>query len=415
MLLTFSFKNFGPYRDETIFDMRAVRSYKEHEQNLRTVGNEQVLKTAAIFGANASGKSQLVKAYGCFFRIVDESFRNQENSEGDGKPDLPLSERGNVLRKNYHPFLFSSDGQDEETEFEGTYSGPDGEYRYGFTYTAERITSEWLYFTNEETGRQSTVLERSTKDMNTINLGYSVRSECRKYIGEIPDDVLALSFFDSLTLTNKLFSHASDCVLSVLPVGGVMCEEWVHELSMDYFTRSFESDQGAGLVKFLNGVDVAITGFTVDRHKDHVQVLTHHKGPDGIDYTARLSIESDGTLKLIALYRYLKIVLEHDVALLIDELDAELHPLLLHYILKMFQGDNAVGQLIFTAHDVTLLDRKYLRRDQIWLVDKDGSGVSSMHSLSEYKVRNDASFGSSYLSGVFSGIPLLTRAAGVEE
>ncbi|MCI1260547.1 MAG: hypothetical protein LKG13_07775, partial [Atopobiaceae bacterium] len=74
-----------------------------------------------------------------------------------------------------------------------------------------------------------------------------------------------------------------------------------------------------------------------------------------------------------------------------------------------------VGQLIFTAHDVTLLDRKYLRRDQIWLVDKDGSGVSSMHSLSEYKVRNDASFGSSYLSGVFSGIPLLTRAAGVEE
>ena len=108
---------------------------------------------------------------------------------------------------------------------------------------------------------------------------------------------------------------------------------------------------------------------------------------------------------MIALYSYFDQAIKKGAGLIIDELDAQLHPLLLKYLVDMFKVDNTFGQLIYTGHDTSFLDVKFMRRDQIWIVEKDDAGESEMFSIAEFKPRNDSRLSSAYLSGVFGGIP----------
>jgi AAA15 family ATPase/GTPase len=98
-----------------------------------------------------------------------------------------------------------------------------------------------------------------------------------------------------------------------------------------------------------------------------------------------------------------------DAGLIVDELDAELHPLLLRHFVSRFHGQDVRAQLIFTTHDLSLLDKRYLRRDRVWFSAKDGAGHSVLRSLADFKVRNDSSFGDAYLAGIFGAIPNIAR------
>lgn len=125
--------------------------------------------------------------------------------------------------------------------------------------------------------------------------------------------------------------------------------------------------------------------------------------------------ESSGTQKIFALYGFFKHSIELGMPIFIDELDAKLHPLLMQYILGMFHSEktNKNGaQLIYTSHDDYTLNKDIFRRDEIWFVEKDINSVSTLYSLSEYKigdkkVRNDASYNKDYLSGKYGAIPIL--------
>jgi len=414
MLLTFSFKNFGPFRDEVTFDMRAVKSYKEHENHCAEIfSRERVLKTAAVFGANASGKSSFVDAYYCFSAIVRDSFTHGSDRNDDDDDIAPLTNKAPAIRRYYRPFRFSGPDKDTLTEFDAMYSAEEGEYRYGFSYDSEHIESEWLYFYREGNARATVILERDATDKNEpIKFGSSLRREAGKYASDIPSDVLALSFFRGITLKSGAFKGAAACVLSVLPLPPIGCGSLSNSLIQDYFSRGYDEAKGKALVKFLGFVDIEIKGFRVKPNGDDgdVDVFTIHTGPDGKSYEAPIEIESEGTRKLIGLYRYLDIALTRDATLILDEMDAELHPLITHYLVKLFHMSEARGQLIFTTHDPTLLDRKYLRRDQIWFADKDEGGVSTMRSLSEFRVRNDADLRSSYLGGAYDAVPNLRQA-----
>ena len=395
MLVLFRFKNFGPFKEEVTLDMRAVKAYKEHQYNLisETTGNS-FLKVVSIFGANASGKSNFIDAYAMFQKIARKSF--QENNK---------DKKETFLSKCYNPFMLDVDSASSDTEFEAVYHENNYEYRYGFTYNKEKITSEWLYRINLSTNRQSTILERSEKE---FTLGSSVKQACEKYTDNIDIDVLALSFFSSLKLKNNVFEKSLFCILEFLPLRFDCSQESAAILDL-LFDNSFEEDDKGVLLEFLNAIDIGIKDISVEKNEDQNNIYTYHFDKQGNKVRFPLEKESVGTRKAMAVFGLVKLATETGCGLIIDELNNQLHPLLQKYIVDLFYSNNTKAQLIYTTHDTTLLDKQYVRRDQVWFTDKNEYGESTLYSLADYKIRNDKSFTKDYLSGVFDAIPNLKK------
>lgn len=406
MLLMFSLSNFGPYAEEATLDMRAVASYKEHLYNTEQLpSGDRTLKVSAIYGANASGKSQFILGYETFRDIVLNSFTSSFQSATKGEDVSPLSTARNSLKNNYHPYRFCEELRD--TEFDVVFETQKAVYSYGFAYNATEIVAEWLYVTSNETRRRSTIIERSSD--TGINLGASVRRECNKYVQNIPRDVLVLSFFSSLTLKNAVFRETSDLIDSMMTFTRFMGGDDIDRL-LDYFFENVYSDENKDLlINYLQDIDLGIKDITVERNNDSILVWSHHVGNGGKTYSIPIELESDGTKKMIALHFFIAYATTREAGLMVDELDAELHPLLLRHIVNQFHIQESRGQLVFTAHDLSLLDKRYLRRDQIWFSAKDDYGRSELRSLADFKVRNDASFEDAYLAGVFGAIPNIAR------
>lgn len=393
MLVMFRFKNYGPYKDDTVLDMRAIKSYKEHPYNLIAENDDNsLLKVVAIYGANASGKSNFVDAYYSFSSIVRGSFQRKDKE--DSEP---------VLSQHYLPFLFDDDSNKSDTEFEAIYHLDGNEYRYGFIYNKNRIEYEWLYRKSVATNRQSRILERSP---GKIELGTSVKKACEKYIADVDDDVLALSFFSSLKLRTHAFKDTVYCISDILPVS-FSCDRRADYMLNRYFEKDFDEAERPRLLAFLSAIDVGIKDIKVEKNKNNLTVYTSHEGKNHELYQVPLDIESDGTKRAIVIYSFVRIAVLYGKGLLIDEFNNQLHPLLQKYIIDLFYDESACGQLIYTTHDTTLLDKKFMRRDQIWFISKDQNGESSLYSLAEFKIRNDKSFEKDYLSGIYGGIPIL--------
>ena len=200
MLVQFKMKNVLSFKEETIFDMTAISAYKEHVSNLIDIDKkEKYLRVAAIYGANASGKSNLVCAMRFFQRIIVESLNNVD----DGAES--------ILEKYSMPFSFED--KMENSEFEIVEIIDNEEYQYGFEYNSESIVMEWLYRKNVDTNRKVTIFERTTQE---VNLGASVRKECEVYKDQIPSETLVLSFFNKLKLKTDVFKKVYTSIVNIL-------------------------------------------------------------------------------------------------------------------------------------------------------------------------------------------------------
>ena len=170
-------------------------------------------------------------------------------------------------------------------------------------------------------------------------------------------------------------------------------------------------DKGAKIL----WLEACVTLYTKGKSNQYISCLlytsTYHTGKDGEEYPLTLYCESEGTIKSIMLFIYAQTAILNNRSIFVDELNVKLHPLLLKFIIDLFYDENAMAQLIYTTHDTTLMDKKFFRRDQIWFVQKDEFGYSELSSLSDFKVRSDASFEKDYLAGVYGGIPLLREFA----
>lgn len=393
MLVIFRFKNYGPFKDEATFDMRAIKAYKEHPYNLTgDAGERPLLRVASLFGANASGKSNFIKAYEHFLYVVQESFHGK-NKEGSAS----------VIAGAYYPFAFDDESDQKDTEFEAVYQMNGFEYRYGFAYNSKRIECEWLYRMSLTTKRTSKIFER---EQDKIVLGASVRAGCEKYVPDIDSDVLVLSFFSSLKLRTHVFRDTRSVIASFLPIS-FSCDKSLDFTLDQYFSEDYSETERLNLLSFLSAIDVGIKDILVEKNKNELLVYAYHDGRNGKRYRLPLKLESSGTKQAIALYSLVRIVISHGGGLMIDEFNSRLHPLLQKYIIDMFYEESSQGQLIYTTHDVTLLDKRFMRRDQVWFTSKNEAGESSLYSLAEFRLRNDKSFGADYLGGVFGGIPNL--------
>lgn len=388
MLVQFMLKNVLSFKDETILDLTAINAYKEHECNLIDNGTkEKYIKVAAIYGANASGKSNLYLAMTYLQSIVSESMNNVKDGEQT------------TISQYYVPFSFEE--EKENSEFEIIEIVDDFEYKYGFEYNADAIVAEWLYRKNLKTNRKSIIFERTT---NNVEFGASIRKECDMYKEQIPSETLVLSFFNKLKLKADVFRRVYSAIMGTFAMPTQSCEDFG---ILQLILPKIIDNEKAKLLEFLSAIDTGIKDISYDDSEKEIRFFTLHRGKDGNDYPLNIYCESEGTLKSIVLYIYARTAILNNKSMFVDELNIKLHPLLLKFIVDLFYDKNSTAQLIYTTHDTTLMDKKFFRRDQIWFVQKDEFGYSELVALSDYKVRSDASFEKDYLAGVYGGIPQL--------
>ena len=388
MLVQFKVKNVLSFKEEAVLDMTAINAYKEHESNVIDIGlKERFLRVATIYGANASGKSNLYLAMTYFQRIIVESLNNVDEQEEK------------AIEEYYRPFKFEEEHGNSElqvVEILGDY-----EYTYGFEYNAERIEAEWFYRKSLKTNRTAMIFERTT---DIVKFGASVRRECDIYKDQIPQETLVLSFFNKLKLKTEEFRTIYDGILETLVVPADFCED---TRIMGAYLPDVINSYKHKLLEFLSAIDTGIKDIGYDDSEKDLFFYTVHRGKDGNDYPLALFDESEGTIKSIMLFIYASNAIMTNKSMFIDELNVKLHPLLLKFIVDLFYDYNSKAQLIYTTHDTTLMDKKFFRRDQIWFVQKDQYGYSELSSLSDFRIRTDASFEKDYLAGVYGGIPLI--------
>lgn len=412
MLIQFSFKNFKSFKDDTILDLSATK-ITEHADRVIQIGNEKILPTAAIFGANASGKSNVIEAFRFMATYVIESFAF--GGESDDK-------KSKTKKLKQTPFLFDKDSRDAESSFEVYFITSEDagckSYNYGFTLDQTGIVEEWLNVKSKTARSYKPVFYRNKEELDLSGLP----AKSQEIINmTLEQETLIVSlgaklkiaklkcirdwFYDT-NFTN--FGNPIENVfLSSLIPGGFADDKNVQKKVVDYFST----------------FDSSIVGFNVeviksdDEDSRHIKIDALHQiiGSDELA-SIPLEEESDGTLKMFALYPALQDTLECGGVLFVDELNARLHPLLVRGFLITFLNPETNpnhAQLIFTTHDSWQLSNNLLRRDEIWFTEKEQSGVSTLYSLADFvdedgaKIRKDESYEKNYLLGKYGAIPTL--------
>ncbi len=400
MLIQFNFKNFKGFKEETSLDMTAATLLQEHPYNLIIGKEESYIKVAAIYGANGSGKSSIVQAFDFMRKWVLTSFKKESEKKG-----IPVKR-----------FAFDNTSRNKTAEFEVFFRHNSNEYQYGFTVDNKKVHEEWLYKRDfRGKGKYKTLFERSGDKIECSNLlkGAEALSEF------VEESTLFLSMIASAKI-----NYAKDVFHWFIATEVIDFGDIILELMMNKMLPANIEDESylSGIRDFLKSVDINIDGIRVEKKKNfddeyEYKIYSKHLSKDRkTPYEIPFTEESSGTQKMFALYNYIVNAMNNGDTLIVDELDAKLHPLLLRYIISMFHNEdiNKNGaQLVYTTHDNYTLSREIFRRDQVWFVEKDENAVSELYSLSELKlddnkkVRNDATYNKQYLLGRYGAVPIL--------
>ncbi|MBN2147988.1 MAG: AAA family ATPase [Anaerolineales bacterium] len=435
MLIEFTVGNFRSFKEPITLSMVAAklkaRDPRVNENNTIVIDEKLTLLTsAAVYGANASGKSNLVQALRFMRDFVLGSSRDTQVAE-------PI---------DVESFRLSTETTDAPSFFEAVFITKGTQYRYGFEANQERILSEWLFYVPKqrevrlfirhedqiECGRgfkEGRGLEERTRS-NALFL-----SVVAQFDGPLATEVLLwfrmLGIISGLSdvgyrgytvqkLEEENFRVAIISMLKQLDLGilDVRVEKSaeVEPLAAPVFTVSIEAPEG--ISESVQRKLEQVLGKSAVRPMGIYTVHTKYDAngaPVGEELFDLGVHESEGTQKLFFLTGPLIDTLNTGRVLVIDEMEARMHPLLTRAIIGMFNSQETNpkrAQLVFTTHDTNLLSNKIFRRDQIWFVDKDDFGASHLYSLAEIrldetKVRNDASFENDYIQGRYGAIPFL--------
>ncbi|MCD8290000.1 MAG: ATP-binding protein [Prevotella sp.] len=402
ILLQFTVGNYRSFHQERTFTMIPNSIQDEPKESVVVEGHYKYLTVSAIYGANSSGKSNFVDALSTMKNMVLSSVR--------------LNDHDPLL---YDPFLLA-DEQNQPTHFEIVYlDTEDTQVRYGFDYTLNKIEREWLFF----------------KKKNKEEQPYFVRDE--EGIGVDEENFSEGAGFEEKANDNRLF------ISLVAQLGGAVSKKVLDYFKSGYIVISGLDSQGyEGLTErqFLNGdkesedalrffKDLQL-GFEkiktrereTEKGEKTIDVFTTHNVYNNTGETVgkrnwRMDyFESQGTQKLFELAGPLFDVLRHGRLLVMDELDARMHPLISQYIIKLFNSRRTnprLAQLLFTTHDTNLLSSHLLRRDQIWFTEKDKTEATDLYSLMHIvlpdgsKPRGDGNLERNYIKGRYGAIPYL--------
>ena len=403
MLIRFSFKNFKSFKNENCLDMEAT-SLKEHEYNIVKTENGDYLKIAAIYGANASGKTNVLQAFSYMKKKVLVSDDSRINN--------------NLSEENIFTFMINNEPISLEVEI---LAENNKIYKYGFEVLNNAIISEWLY--EKRVNKFYEIFDRTNNNIE-------VKDNKNKLLGlaNVDEKTLFLNVFAKIDKNNEDFNNVYNWFIDAnyLDLGDPNFENALNNrISLKIIEDKKYKEE---LLKFIKTFDATIDSINISPNSLEelkntngvVKVELVHNGEDGNKRALPLVLESNGTMKMFHLFDFLMDTLRNGRVLFVDELDAKLHPLLTRYIINLFHNSEkniGNGQLIYSTHDTVNLNKETFRRDEIWFVEKDKNGVSELYSLSDYiiedengnakKVRNDATYNKDYLTGRYGAIPVL--------
>jgi AAA15 family ATPase/GTPase len=421
MIAEFTVQNYRSFKEKHTFSLVSTKDKELSDSNTFEAGNKlRFLKTAVIYGANASGKSN-------FFRALS-FFRNFAVFSG------PQKQAGDTIEVD--AFYFSRQTEHEPSSFELVFFMKNNDeknirYRYGFSVTQEEVITEYLFailnvrevalFTREKQEIVTTdYFREGAKIKSAVRQNCSFLSVCAQTNGETA--VSIIRYFQDMLITSGLRNIASVTKKQLRrpdnnALGDVLdflhfADIQVNELQVEREPVDIEQSL-PGLTAFLKRDpqtepaerETYFFGHTYfDNNKDAGTVLIpEHQ-------------ESSGTRKLFTYAVPITSALENGTPLFIDEFDAQLHPLILENIIKLFNSPDKNpknAQLVISCHAVNILANKLFRRDQIWFCEKDQYGATDLYSLVEYDepVRNDAAFGKNYLQGKYGAVPYINEIA----
>ena len=415
MLIRFCFENYRSFKGEACLDLSATK-ITEHADRVVETGDTKLLRLAAIYGANASGKSNVFNA----LRFMSEYVRHSFGFGGESIADMTIR----MPSMRYTPFAFA-DGEEQPSSFEVYFVLPhdakERTYHYGFVIKNYIIQEEWL------TAKARTATPDKAKTIfyrkagEKIDFG-AVPSEYQKNISvSIAEEALILSLGAKLKV--PVLSDVWDWFLTMKFMDFNNDNENTIYSDLAAHLLETEGNLSLGIKKYLESFDDSIVEITKkDKQSDGGNLYkglsnfnAFHRIP-GSDKLKSIPLEeeSQGTLKMLSMYPAIALALIDGGVLVIDELNTKLHPLLVRNIILTFANpkiniNNA--QLIFTTHDSWQMETKLLRRDEIWFTEKFGTNESTLFSLAEFqnqdgtKIRKDASYEKDYLSGLYGAIP----------
>ena len=394
MLIQFSVENYLSIKDKVVLSLLSSRD-NEHPEHLIADGNKNYLKSAVIYGANASGKSNVLNAFWFMVNYVLTSHNQQLHKT--------------IARS---PFKFDPETPARPSSFEVIFTTEGVRYAYGFSVTDKAVTEEYLYY--YPNGRQALIFERkNTKDFrftvdvdeqNTLKertsankLYLSVASNW-SYAKVIP----VLEWFASCQIITKN---------SVADAYGIEAEQ----LKDDDYRRVIASmlrvaDLGIQALQMRDSDPAPSQRSDIFANIDAIHTV-HDANGNACSYALNMAEESDGTNSYFKLIGVVKKALDQGTLLVADEMDAHLHPLLTKHLVSLFditEFNPKGAQLIFTSHSTNLLDLDFLRRDQIWFTEKDEqTAATDLFSLYDFSIRKDTKVEKGYLIGRFGAIPFI--------
>ena len=421
MLLQFSIKNYKVFKEEQIFSMLAA-GYKEHmATHTTTAKKHRVLKTAALYGPNASGKSIFFKALNFFKGFVVNS-----SKESVAQDAIPTD-----------PFRLHTNTAQAPSEFEIIFVHNNLEYRYGFIVDTQKVQEEWLFVKNKREvpyfHRTNGVYEYNTSKLEDVKF-----LEKRNMIRDNALLLSVLAQFNDPTALTILEWFNEFHILSGLNASRFKAYT-IQEIER---SASFKQD----VLALLKAADVGIDDFGIEDYevnfpaalaelkdsplehllKDQVgkRITTYRYKHDAYNRPLQDKVafdfntdESAGTQKYFSLLGPILDTLREGGILFIDELDARLHVKLVEAIVQLFHRSDTnpnQAQLIFATHNTHLMNKELLRRDQIWLVNKGLLGDSQLYALSDYADPEEKSitrpahnYEKRYLEGRYHAIPSL--------
>jgi uncharacterized protein len=443
MLIRFIVENFLCFNDEAEFSMVAAkgRILKDHVISGKNARDVSLLRTAVIYGANASGKSNLIKSME-FARslIVKGTPAGEQIPVTKFKLDLKASKR--------------------PSRFQFEFKCKDKVYSYGFSLDADCIHEEWLYDRSTPTEkllfeRKSIIGEKTQVTFGKLNYKEDKDEQLLIFtgLGTRPEQLFLTETFQRNTgYFNDIYEWFQKKLIFIFPesaFGGIefflkenetLSNEFKKYLLMfdtgisDIITEEYDLEKDRtdipkeiitniqkdlkekdikALIRSENNSRYALFKNGAEQIKA-LKLLSKHK-IKGTNKEEHFEIkeESDGTQRLIDILPALMTLQSFETVIIIDEIDRRLHPHITKKILEIFLSFKSKSQLIVTTHETSLLDLKLLRKDEIWFVEKNKDGESSVYSLEEYKPRYDKDIRKGYLLGRFGAIPFLRGKKGL--
>lgn len=424
MLIEFRFKNYRSFRDEVVLSMEAT-GLSAFKNCLIPYGSLKLLPGAVIYGKNGGGKSNVIRAFWLAVQFIKNAQRTQHENA-----TVPVV-----------PFMLNDTSRNEETEFEFIYTINDIKYWYTFAATREKITKECLYHAPK--GQKALVFSREEQSFS-----FTTDKAKRKLISEtVAENQLFFSvactmndaacigamkwfreelFFsrDYTDIPKQLLDYYNDTnMLKVISDYAKAADFGIEEMQFEIDSKEmneiaeFPKDMPEGLkealTQFMHVLSETSNNSETKLKFGQVKATSYHQGKNAAGdlklYPLDLSEESDGTRKLMSIAPAIESALQRGGVLFVDELERELHPLLVDYIIAKFQSkvSNTKGaQIIFTTHNTELMNMELLRKDQFYFTDKNReTGSSELYSISDFLTKTTDNIRRSYLLGKYGATP----------